>query len=113
MSDKIQDVIMIGAGPSALTAAIYTTREDISTVLYERAVVGGLAAITDKIDNYPGFPDGVEGLTLTEQMKKQSEKFGAKIEVGEVTTIRDEDVQKVVTVDGAEIKTTAILIATG
>ncbi|HZJ34526.1 MAG TPA: FAD-dependent oxidoreductase [Candidatus Angelobacter sp.] len=113
MSDKIQDVIMIGAGPSALTAAIYTTREDIGTVLYERAVVGGLAAITDKIDNYPGFPDGIEGLTLTEQMRKQSEKFGAKIEVGEVTAIRDEGAQKVVTVDGVEIKTKVVLIATG
>jgi len=113
MIDKVQDVIMIGAGPSALTAAIYTTREDIGTVLYERAVVGGLAAITDKIDNYPGFPDGIEGLTLTEQMRKQAEKFGAKIEIGEVTTIRDEGTQKVVTVDGVELKTKVILIATG
>ena len=55
------EVIVIGAGPAALTAAIYTTREDIETLLFERGVIGGLAAVTDKIDNYPGFPDGVEG----------------------------------------------------
>ena len=51
--DDVRDVIMVGAGPSALAAAIYTTREDIDTVLYEKAVIGGLAAVTDKVDNYP------------------------------------------------------------
>jgi thioredoxin reductase (NADPH) len=61
--DDVRDVIMVGAGPSALAAAIYTTREDINTILYEKAVIGGLAAVTDKVDNYPGFPDGIEGMT--------------------------------------------------
>ena len=62
MSKEIRDVIMIGAGPSALSAAIYTTREDIDTLVLEKATIGGLAAITDVVDNYPGFPEGVEGL---------------------------------------------------
>ena len=75
----VREVVMIGAGPSALSAAIYTTREDIDTVLYEKGVVGGLAAITDKVDNYPGFPDGIEGMTLAEQLQKQAERFGANI----------------------------------
>jgi len=113
MSDKIQDVIMIGAGPSALTAAVYTTREDISTVIYEKATVGGLAAITDKVDNYPGFPDGIEGYTLAQQLEKQSKKFGATIEYGEVTSIKDEGLCKVVVVDGIEVRAKAVLIATG
>ena len=113
MNNKIYDVIMIGAGPSALTAAIYTTREDIDTVLYEKSVVGGLAAITDKIDNYPGFPDGIEGFDLTDKMRQQAEKFGAKIITGDVTAIRDEAGTKIVTVDGNEVKVKAILIATG
>ena len=65
------DVIMIGAGPSALAAAIYTTREDIGTVLLEKGVVGGLAAITDQVDNYPGFEEGVTGLELAEKLEKQ------------------------------------------
>ena len=114
MSGKIQqDVIMIGAGPSALTAAVYTTREDISTVIYEKATVGGLAAITDKVDNYPGFPEGIEGYVLAQQLEKQAKKFGATIEYGEVTSIRDEDLYKVVVVDGIEVRAKAVLIATG
>ncbi len=84
------DVVIIGAGPAALTAAIYTTREDIDTLLFERGVIGGLAAVTDKIDNYPGFPDGVAGLKLADDLQKQAERFGAKIELGEVTAIKDE-----------------------
>ena len=60
------DVIIIGAGPAALSAAIYTTREDIDTLLFERGVPGGLAAITDQVDNYPGFPEGIAGLELAD-----------------------------------------------
>lgn len=113
MEEKIRDVVMIGAGPSALSAAIYTTREDIDTVLYEKGVIGGLAAVTDKVDNYPGFPDGVEGLVLAEQLEKQAERFGANIEFGDVSEIRDEGDTKIVVVDGAEVKTKTVLIATG
>jgi thioredoxin reductase (NADPH) len=113
MDDKIRDVVMIGAGPSALSAAIYTTREDIDTVLYEKAVIGGLAAVTDKVDNYPGFPDGVEGLVLAEQLEKQAERFGANIEFGDVSEIRDDGDTKIVVVDGAEVKAKTVLIATG
>lgn len=113
MSDEIKDVIMIGAGPSSLTAAIYTTREDLDTVLFEKSVVGGLAAITDKVDNYPGFPDGIDGLVLADQLEKQAKRFGAVIEYGDVTSIRDEGKIKVVTVDGKEIKAKSILVATG
>src|SRR5580700_3093945 len=84
------DVIVVGAGPAALTAAIYTTREDIETLLFERGVVGGLAAVTDKVDNYPGFPDGIEGLTLADDLRKQAERFGTVIELGEVTKLTEE-----------------------
>lgn len=113
MSDTVRDVVMIGAGPSALTAAIYTTREDIDTVLYEKAAIGGLAAVTDMIDNYPGFPDGVEGMKLASELEKQAERFGANIEYGEVSEIRDEGALKVVVVDGQDVKAKAVLIATG
>jgi len=104
---------MIGAGPSALSAAIYTTREDIDTVLYEKGVVGGLAAITDKVDNYPGFPDGIEGMTLAEQLQKQAERFGANIELGDVSALRRDGDEIIVTVDGNEVRTKTVLIATG
>lgn len=112
MSD-VREVVMIGAGPSALSAAIYTTREDIDTVMYEKGVIGGLAAITDKVDNYPGFPDGIEGMTLAEQLQKQAERFGANIELGDVSALRRDGDEIVVTVDGNEVRTKTVLIATG
>jgi thioredoxin reductase (NADPH) len=113
MSKDIRDVIMVGAGPSSLAAAVYTTREDIDTVVYEKGAIGGLAAITDMVDNYPGFPDGIEGLTLAGYFEKQAERFGAQIEYGEISAIRDEDGIKVVTVDGEDVKAKTVLIATG
>ncbi len=113
MAKEIRDVVMVGTGPSALAAAVYTTREDIDTVLYEKSIIGGLAAITDKVDNYPGFPDGIEGLVLAEQLQKQAERFGAEIEFGEATGLRDEGDVKVLTIDGKEVKARTVLIATG
>ncbi len=111
--NEIRDVVMIGAGPSSLAAAVYTTRENIDTVLFEKGAIGGLAAITDMVDNYPGFPDGIEGLTLASQLEKQAERFGAHIEFGDVTAVRNEGDFKVVVVDGKEVKAKAVLIATG
>lgn len=113
MEQEIKPVVMVGAGPSALTAAIYTTREDIDTTLYEKGVVGGLAAITDKVDNYPGFPDGVEGMALADRLQRQAERFGAKIEYGNVSAIRHEDGVNILMVDGNEVRAKAVLIATG
>lgn len=113
MGEKIHDVVMIGAGPSALAAAVYTTREDIGTVIYEKGVIGGLAAITDQVDNYPGFPDGIAGLTLADQLQKQAERFGAEIEFGDVSAIRDDGDIKTLIVDGVEVKAKTVLIATG
>lgn len=113
MEDKIRDVIMIGAGPSSLAAAVYTTRENIDTLLIEKGAVGGLAAITDLVDNYPGFPEGIEGITLAGQLEKQAERFGAVVDFGEVTQVRDEGDTKVVVSDGKELKARTVLIATG
>lgn len=113
METPIRDVIMVGAGPSALTAAIYTTREDIDTVLYEKAAVGGLAAVTDMVDNYPGFPDGIEGMILAGNLEKQAERFGAQIEYGDVTEIKTDGKYKIVTVDGEVVRSKVVLIATG
>ena len=104
---------IIGAGPSALAAAIYTTREDIPTVLYEKGVVGGLAAITDKVENYPGFPSGVEGMILANQFQSQAERFGADIEFGEVSSVKKLNNEIEIIVDNKPILADAVLIATG
>ncbi len=107
------DVIMIGAGPAALSAAVYTTREDIDTLLFERGVPGGLAAVTDWVDNYPGFPDGLAGLELATSLQKQAERFGAVIELGEVLKIHDEGKWKRLETTSGDMLAKAVLIATG
>jgi len=108
-----KSLAIIGAGPSALAAAIYTTREDIPTVLYEKGVVGGLAAITDKVENYPGFPSGVEGMMLANQFQSQAERFGADIEFGEVSSVKKLNNAIEIIVDNKPILADAVLIATG
>jgi len=110
---KVHDLAIIGAGPAALSAAVYTTREDLDTVLLEKGAVGGLAAVTDWIDNYPGFSKGISGLNLAEELEAQAERFGAKIEYAEVTHIEDYgEIKKLTTHDG-EVQAKAVLIATG
>lgn len=104
---------MIGAGPSALAAAVYTTREEVDTVLLEKGVIGGLAAITDWVDNYPGFTDGIEGMKLAEQLQGQAERFGADIRFGEVTGIQDKGDYKIVETTDGQLQAKAVLIATG
>ena len=109
----VHDVVVVGAGPSALSAAIYTTREDLDTVLIEKGVIGGLAAITDQVDNYPGFPDGVTGMALAESLEKQAVRFGTKFEYAEVTAIENRDDKKRIITSNGEMFAKSVLIATG
>lgn len=111
--NKLHDVIMVGAGPSALCAAVYTTREDIDTVLVEKGVVGGLAAITDWVDNYPGFSKGISGMDLATELQAQAERFGADIRYGEVLSIKDKGDEKVVETSEGPLRGRTVLIATG
>lgn len=110
---KEHDLVIVGAGPAALAAAIYTTREDIDTVLYEKGVIGGMAAITDWVDNYPGFPKGIAGLELAQSLQTQAERFGAKIELGEVMNIHDEGKFKRLETTDGDVFAKAVLVATG
>jgi len=73
------DLIVIGAGPAGLTAALYTAREGIDTLVIERSGVGGQAGIPERIDNYPGFPDGVAGGELADKIRAQVERFGVVV----------------------------------
>src|SRR5436190_15659824 len=88
LDKKDYDLVIVGAGPAALSAALYTSREDIDTLLFEKGAIGGLAAVTDWVDNYPGFAKGISGLELADAMRAQAERFGAKIELGEVTKVQ-------------------------
>lgn len=106
-------VVIIGAGPAALSAAIYTTREDIDTLLLEKGVPGGLAAVTDWVDNYPGFPEGIAGLELASSLQKQAERFGAVIDFVEVTALHDEGEWKHLETTMGDIYARVVLVATG
>ena len=112
-SHRIWDVIMVGAGPAALSAAVYTSREDITTLLFEKGAIGGLAAVTDWIDNYPGFPKGIAGLELAENLRLQAERFGAYIELGDVLSVKRSGDHIELDTTSGPFKARAVLLATG
>ena len=108
------DVIIIGAGPTGLTAATYASREGLSTMVVEKAIAGGLAVITDQIDNYPGFPDGISGPELAERLEQQAIKFGAKMKLfTEVIELKRIDDHLMLVTGAGELTARAVLIATG
>lgn len=115
MSDqkKVHDLVIIGAGPASLSAAIYTCREDIDTLIFEKGAIGGLAAVTDWVDNYPGFAKGLAGLDLSSAMQAQAERFGAKIELGDVMKLEDQGALKKLETTSGDVYAKAVLIATG
>jgi thioredoxin reductase (NADPH) len=113
LDKKDYDLVVVGAGPAALSAAIYSSREDIDTLLFEKGAIGGLAAVTDWVDNYPGFANGVAGLELADAMRGQAERFGAKIELGEVLGLKKVNHHLKLDTTSGEITAKAVLIATG
>ncbi|MBE9503417.1 MAG: thioredoxin-disulfide reductase [Proteobacteria bacterium] len=113
MSETIYDVAIIGGGPAGLTAAIYSGRALLKTVVIEKMMTGGQAAITHWVDNYPGFPDGVAGPELMELFEKQARRFDAEIKFATVNKIRPEKEYKVIDLGNETIKTKIVIIATG
>lgn len=108
------DVLIIGAGPAGLSAAIYSSRRGLKTVVIEESLIGGRATYAHMIDNYPGFPEGISGAELANRFAKQAEKFGAVIKPGEAALeIRAIGVGKEVITSSERYTTRALVIATG
>ncbi len=109
------DLIVLGGGPAGLTAAIYTAREAIDTLVIERAAFGGQAAGTEKLDNMPGFPEGVAGIDFSQRLRQQAQRFGVELlQAQEVTAVRKHDNYTAVrTADGSQYSANALLLATG
>jgi len=109
------DLIVLGGGPAGLTAALYTAREAIDTLVIERAAFGGQAAGTEKLDNMPGFPEGVAGIEFSQRLRQQAERFGVELlQAQEVSGIfHHENYHGVKTNDGSEYSASALLVATG
>ncbi len=114
MSEQVENVIIIGSGPAGLTAGLYTARAELNPLLFTGNEVGGQVSITNEVENYPGFPEGVTGPELVERMQQQAEKFGCRIEYDYVTKV---DFQRhpfvVETSSGKRYAAKAVIVATG
>jgi len=109
----MHNVVILGAGPAGLTAAIYAARANLAPVVITGPLFGGQLALTTEVENFPGFPDGVLGPELMELMKRQAERFGAEIRIGDVTDVELTQSPLRMTFNGELIETKSLIIATG
>ncbi|HYQ57564.1 MAG TPA: FAD-dependent oxidoreductase, partial [Draconibacterium sp.] len=106
--------LIIGSGPAGYTAAIYAARANLSPVMYEGLQPGGQLTTTTEVENYPGYPEGVTGPVMMEDLKKQAQRFGADVRWGMATKVDfSGDVHKVWIDDSKLIKAKTVIIATG
>ena len=109
----LYDVIVIGGGPGGYTAALYAARANLSVAILEKLFPGGQMGTTDVIDNYPGFPQGVNGFELAMQMKEGAERFGAQTQLAEVTQVELAGQVKTVHTSGGDYQARTVVLATG
>ncbi|MGM0393620.1 MAG: thioredoxin-disulfide reductase [Thermodesulfobacteriota bacterium] len=107
------DLVIIGAGPAGLTAGLYAARARLNVLLIEKAVPGGQIIVTDWIENYPGFPEGISGFDLAEKMRVQAEAFGLKMETAEVQSLKLTPDVKEVVLQEKTIRARSLIIASG
>jgi len=109
----MERVIIIGSGPAGLTAALYTARAELSPLVITGTEIGGQMGITDVVENYPGFPDGVRGPELIEKMMKQAQKFGARFEIDIVEKVNFMEFPFKIATSESEYETLSVIVATG
>ena len=108
------NVVIIGGGPAGYTAAIYASRANLKPILYQGPQPGGQLTTTTQVENYPGYPDGIQGPQLMQTLQQQAQRFGAQIRTGTITAVNLEDKPYQLTIDDKETITThTIIIATG
>ncbi len=115
MSSDVRDVIIIGSGPAGYTAAIYAARAQLNPLVFEGSVTaGGALMTTTEVENFPGFPDGITGPVLMDNLRAQAERFGAELVADDVVDVTlDGDVKTVRLADGAEHRARSIVLAMG
>ena len=114
MSEKhVYDMIIVGGGPGGYTAALYAARAGLDTMVLEKLSAGGQMALTEEIDNYPGYDEGIDGFTLAEKMQAQAERFGAKTEYAQVDKIDLKAEPKVLETSEGTFYARTVVIATG
>ena len=113
-NERVQtDIVIIGGGPAGLTAAIYSGRAQLGTIVLERGLPGGQIAQTEEVENYPGFDEAVSGPELAQRMLRQAEKFGASVRMDEVRTLRRDGDGFTVRGLDTEYHARAVIVATG
>lgn len=110
---RVYDMIVIGGGPGGYTAALYAARSGFDAVLLEKLSAGGQMALTNQIDNYPGFEDGIDGISLAEKMKQGAERFGAQTEIAEVLSVQLNENPKVVKTSEGTFYGKTVVFSTG
>ena len=113
MIDDGFDIIIVGGGPAGLSAGIYACRGGMSAALLEKTGIGGQTATTELVENYPGFPEGINGYNLTDKMKQQAEKFGLDIRDEVVVKITKKGREIIVETENRQHKSIAVIVATG
>ncbi len=111
--DKEYDVVIVGGGPAGLSAGIYVARARLKSLLIEGGIIGGLIVNAELVENYPGFPDGVNGYDLTQLMYQQATKFGLETLNAKVTSIKVQGKQKVIMTTDGNFTAQAVIIAGG
>jgi thioredoxin reductase (NADPH) len=109
----MRNVIILGSGPAGLTAALYTARANLEPLVFTGTVPGGQLTITSEVENFPGFPEGIDGPVLMDKMREQAIKFGAELVAGEVTAVDFKRMSLKVTAAGSEYETRTVIIAAG
>ena len=111
------NTIIIGSGPAGYTAAIYAARADLNPVIYTGLEPGGQLTTTTEVDNFPGYPNGVDGPTMMNELKEQAERFGTKVEIDFISKVdfskERGGVHKLYTQNGDEIRSKTVIISTG
>src|SRR5215831_17500605 len=113
MQNNRENVVIIGTGCAGLTAAIYTARANLNPLVLTGTMPGGLLTTTTIVENYPGFPEGIDGFELMSRMQKQAERFGARVKFGTVEAVELSKQPFTVTVDGERLETETIILASG